>query len=241
MKTISRRNFLKGSLAAAGMTIAASITPFGIRLLNAKELEKALFAPSVFFEVTSDNLVTVSIPNSEMGQGVRTALSMIVADELEADWSQIRVKQAPAADGYKNPVFGAQVTVGSASVRGFYEPLRKAGAAGRMMLIKAAAETWQVPEAECEAAKGVVKNKKTGRTLTYGKLCLKASQLPIPQEPSLKQESEFRYIGKPMARLDIPDKVAGTAVYGLDVNVPDMLIAVIARPPVYGAKPGSYD
>jgi isoquinoline 1-oxidoreductase beta subunit len=136
MKDISRRNFLQGSLAAAGMTIAVSITPFGIKLLNAKELEKAVFAPGAFFEVTSDNLVTVSIPNSEMGQGVRTALAMIVADELEADWSQIRVKQAPAGDAFKSPVFGAQVTVGSASVRGFYEPLRKAGAAGRMMLVK---------------------------------------------------------------------------------------------------------
>jgi len=241
MKSISRRTFLKGSLAAAGMTVAAYITPFGIKLLNAKELEKAAFAPNAFFEVTSDNLVTVSIPNSEMGQGVRTALSMIVADELEADWSQIRVKQAPAGDAFKSPVFGAQITVGSASVRGFYEPLRKAGAAGRMMFVKAAAETWKVPEGECEASKGVVKHKKSGRTLTYGKLCRKASELPIPQDPPLKNESEFRYIGKPMARLDIPDKVAGTAVFGLDVNVPGMLIAVLARPPVYGAKPGSYD
>ena len=108
------------------------------------------------------------------------------------------------------------------------------------MLVTAAAQTWKVPEAECEAAKGVVKHKKSGRTLTYGKLCRKASELPIPQDPPLKKESEFRYMGKPMARLDIPDKVAGTAVYGLDVNVPDMLYGVIARPPAYGAKPVSY-
>jgi isoquinoline 1-oxidoreductase beta subunit len=241
MKSISRRDFLKGSLAAAGLSIAASITPFGTRLLSAKEVGKAVFGPTAFFELTPDNIVTVAIPNSEMGQGVRTALSMIVADELEADWSQIRVKQAPAGDAYKSPVFGAQVTVGSASVRGFFEPLRKAGAAGRMMLVKAAADTWKVPEGECEASKGVVKHKKSSRSLTYGQLCRKASELPIPQNAPLKNESEFRYIGKPMARLDIPDKVAGTAVYGLDINVPGMLIAVIARPPVYGAKPGSYD
>jgi isoquinoline 1-oxidoreductase subunit beta len=241
MKSISRRDFLKGSLAAAGLTIAASITPLGTKLLSAKEVGKAVFGPTAFFEVTPDNLVTVYIPNSEMGQGVRTALSMIVADELEADWSQIRVKQAPAGDAYKSPVFGAQVTVGSASVRGFYEPLRKAGAAGRAMLVKAAAETWKVPEAECEASKGTVKHKKSGKTLKYGELCRKASEYVIPQNAPLKNESEFKYIGKPMARLDIPDKVAGTAVYGLDVNVPNMLIAVLARPPVYGAKPGSYD
>lgn len=239
--SISRRDFLKGSLATAGLTIVASITPFGTRLLSAKEVGIPVLQPSAFFELTPDNLVTVSIPNSEMGQGVRTALSMIVADELEADWSQIRVKQAPAADAYKNPVFGAQVTVGSASVRGFYEILRKAGAAGRAMLVKAAAETWHVPEGECEASKGVVKHKKSGRSLTYGKLCKQAALLPIPQAPVLKKESEFRYMGKPMPRLDIPEKVAGTAVFGLDVNVPDMLYAVTARPPAYGAKTVSYD
>jgi isoquinoline 1-oxidoreductase beta subunit len=237
MKSISRRDFLKGSF----LTIAVSITPLGTKLLTAKEAGKAVFAPNVFFELTPDGLVTVAIPNSEMGQGVRTALSMIVADELEADWSQIRAKQAPAADAYKSPVMGAQVTVGSASVRGFYAPLRKAGAAGRAMLITAAAQTWKVPEAECEAVKGVVKHKKTGRTLAYGKLCRKASELPIPQDPPLKKESEFRYMGKPMARLDIPDKVAGTAVFGMDVMVPDMLYGVIARPPAYGAKPVSFD
>ncbi|MGD0234785.1 MAG: xanthine dehydrogenase family protein molybdopterin-binding subunit [Syntrophorhabdales bacterium] len=237
MKSISRRDFLKGSF----LTIAVSVTPLGTRLLSAKEVGKAVFTPNAFFELTPDNTVTVIIPSSEMGQGIRTALSMIVADELEADWSQIRVKQAPFADAYKNPTFGAQTTNGSNSVRGFYAPLRKAGAAGRMMLVTAAAQTWKVPEAECEASKGVVKHKKSGRTLTYGKLCRKASELPIPQDPPLKKESEFRYMGKPMARLDIPDKVAGTAIYGLDVQVPDMLYGVIARPPAYGAKPVSYD
>ena len=131
MKSISRRDFLKGSLAATGLTIAASITPFGTKLLGAKEVGTFVYAPTAFYEITPDNVVTVYIPNSEMGQGVRTALAMIVADELEVEWSQIRVKQAPAADAYKSLVFGAQVTVGSASVRGFYEPLRKAGAAGR--------------------------------------------------------------------------------------------------------------
>ena len=166
---------------------------------------------------------------------------MIVADELEADWKQIRVKQAPASVAFKNPVFDAQVTVGSASVRGFYEPLRKAGAAGRAMLVTAAAQTWKVPEAECEASKGAVKHKKSSRSLTYGQLCRKAAELPIPQDPPLKKESEFRYMGKPMARLDIPDKVAGKAIYGLDVKVPDMLYGVIARPPAYGAKPVSFD
>ena len=164
-----------------------------------------------------------------------------MADELEADWKQVRIKQALADAAYKNPVFGVQIVVGSSSCRGFYEPLRKAGAAGRAMLVKAAAQTWKVPEDECEAFNGVVKHKKSNRKLTYGKLCNKAAGIEIPKDIVLKKENEFRYIGKPMARLDIPIKVSGKAVYGLDVMVPNMLYAVTARPPAYGAKAVSFD
>jgi isoquinoline 1-oxidoreductase beta subunit len=176
-----------------------------------------------------------------MGQGAHTALAMIIADELEANWKQIKVSHGPASKEFKNPIWDDQITVGSASVRGFYEPLRKAGAAGRAMLIKAAAQTWKVPEGECLAEKGTVQHKKSGRSFSYGKLCVAAAKLQIPENPPLKKESEFRYIGKAMPRVDIPEKVAGTAIFGLDVNVPDMLYAVIARPPAYGAKPISYD
>ncbi len=238
--SISRRDFLKGSLAAAGLTVAASITPFGTKLLNAKEVGKAVLAPSVWYELTPDNRITVSVNNSEMGQGVRTAFCMILADELEADWSQMRATQAPALhDVYKNPLIGAQITVASASVRGFHDALRKAGAAGRVMLVRAAAETWKVPEEECEASKGVVRHKKTGRTLSYGKLCRRASELALPQDPPLKKEADFRYMGKAMPRLDVPEKVDGSAVFGVDVSLPGMLYAVLARPHAYGAKPVS--
>jgi isoquinoline 1-oxidoreductase beta subunit len=239
--SISRRDFLKGSLATAGLTIAASVTPSGYRLLSAAEVKNGKFQPNVWFKLTPDNVVTICIPNSEMGQGVRTALPMMLADELEADWKKVRIEQSLAGDAFKNPIFGIQLTAGSGSVRGFYEPLRKAGAAGRMMLIAAAAQTWKVPEAECKAQKGVVYHTKSGRKLTYGKLSQKAAGLPIPKEPTLKEESEFIYIGKPIPRVDIPEKVAGKAVYGLDFTVPDMLYAVIARPPAYGAKPISFD
>jgi isoquinoline 1-oxidoreductase beta subunit len=236
---MTRRAFLKGSLAAAGLTIGVSVTPFGHRLLNASEIDS--FSPNVWFKITPDNKVAIFVGNSEMGQGVLTALSMIIADELEADWSRVQVKQAPAADAFKNPIIGGQVTVASASVRGFYEALRKAGAAGRAMLIKAAAETWKVPEDECKALMGTVKQEKSGRTLTYGQLCLKAAKLEVPKDPPLKKESEFRYMGKPMPRVDAPEKVSGKAVYGLDVTLKDLHYAVIARPPAYGAKPLSYD
>jgi len=246
MKTsITRRTFLKGSLAASGLTIAVSVTPFGYTLLNAAE--KKDFNPNVWLHITSDNKVTIYIGNSEMGQGVLTAQSMIIADELEADWKQVQIRQGEAKDAFKSSLLGAQITVGSASMRGFYEPLRKAGAAGKAMLVKAAAETWKVPESECKAVLGTVKHEKSKRSLTYGQLCEKASKLELPQNPPLKKEDEFRYMGKPMPRVDVPEKVRGKAVYGLDVNdgnvkgLKGMHYAVIARPPAYGAKPVSFD
>ncbi len=237
--SMTRRDFLKGSLAAAGLTIGVSVTPFSHRLLNASEMGG--FSPNAWFKITPDNKVAIVIGNSEMGQGPLTALSMIIADELEADWKKVRVVQGPAGDEYKNPIMGAQITAASSSVRGFYEPLRKMGAAGRAMLIKAAAETWKVPEEQCKAFMGTVKHVKSGRTLTYGQLCTKAAKFEVPKDPPLKREEEFRYMGKPMPRVDVPEKVSGKAVFGLDVTAKDLHYAVIARPPAYGAKPLSYD
>jgi isoquinoline 1-oxidoreductase beta subunit len=209
--------------------------------MNASAQKEGSFKPNAWFEITPDNKITITLGISEMGQGSRTALPMIIADELEADWKQIRIMQGPVADAFHNPVMHEQITVASASVRGFYEPLRKAGAAGRVMLVKAAAQTWKVPEEECTASKGTVIHKKTNRKLIYGQLCLKAAKLDLPKDPPLKKEGEFRYIGKPMARVDIPEKVAGKGIYGIDVKVPNMLYGVIARPPAYGAKPVSFD
>jgi isoquinoline 1-oxidoreductase subunit beta len=241
--SMSRRDFLKGSLAATGLTIAVSVSPLGYKLVNASQSKEALkgFKPNIWYEITPNNVVTVFIGSSEMGQGTHTALATIVADELGADWKQIRVKQGPAAKEYHNPLLGLQLTVASAAVRGFYEPCRKAGAAGRAMMVKAAAANWGVPESECEANNGTVTHKKSSRKSTYGQLCLAAAKLEIPKEPVLKKESEFRYIGKPTARVDIPSKVKGSAIYGLDVSVPGMHYAVFARPPAYGAKPVSKD
>jgi isoquinoline 1-oxidoreductase beta subunit len=236
-KPISRRSFLK----ITGLTIAVSATPFGYSVMNASAQKEGSFKPNVWFEITPNNRITMTMGPSEMGQGSHTALGMVIADELEADWKQIKIMQGPASEAFKNPAMGDQITVASSSVRGFYDPLRKAGAAGRAMLVTAAAQTWKVPEEECTAFNGTVKHKKSNRTLTYGQLCLKAAKLQIPKEPRLKNESEFRYIGKPVPRVDIPGKVSGKAIYGLDVKVPDMLYGVIARSPAYGAKPVSFD
>ena len=238
--SISRRAFLKGSLA--GLTLAVSVGPFGYKIVNAADKKEiAAFSPNAWFTITPDNKVTIFIGNAEMGQGVLTAHAMIIADELEADWKQVQIRKAPAADAYKSPILGAQITVASASVRGFYEPLRKAGASGRAMLIKAAAANWKVPEAECQASMGTVKHTKSNRSIAYGKLCKEAAKLEIPKDPALKKESEFRYIGKTMPRVDVPEKASGKAVYGADVRLKDLHYAVISRPPAYEAKLISYD
>ena len=223
-KSMTRRTFLKGSLAASGLTIVAYVTPLGTKLVSASGEAGAVegLKPSAFFQITPDNVVKVMVPNSEMGQGVKTALPMIIADELEADWDQLEIIQAPAADEFKNPILRNQLTVASASVRGFYAPMRKAGAAGRAVLLEAAAKEWNVPVSQCQAVKGTVVNLKSGKKLTYGQLSLKAAKLPVPQEPTLKKESEFRYMGKAMPRVDIPEKVSGKAVICFDVYMPDM-------------------
>lgn len=203
-------------------------------------MEKA-FCPNVWLRITPDNIVTVMVSKSEMGQGVSTSLPMIVADELEADWKQVRFKMVPAREEYKDPVWDMQTTGGSTSVRHMFLPLRKAGAAAREMLITAAARIWGVPTGECEAYRGTVRHRKSGRSLTYGQLSQRAVGLPVPPDPPLKGESRFRLIGTSLPRLDVREKVDGSAVFGIDVFMPDMLYAAVARPPAYGAKAISYD
>ena len=243
-KHITRRQFLHKSLVGAGLAVAASMTPSGIKISKAEDLKKkteSMFSPNVWIEITSDNIITVLVNKSEMGQGVATSLPMIAADELEADWKQIRFKEAPGGDKYIDPAWGMQLTGGSTSVRHMTEPLRKAGATAREMLLTAAALAWEVPQSECEARQGMVRHIKSGRTTTYGQLCEKASKLPIPPNPPLKKEDQFRFIGTPMPRLDVPDKVDGSAIFGTDIFVPEMLYAAVARPPTYGAKMISSD
>ncbi len=242
-KTITRREFIKKSLTGAGLAIAVSVTPSGLRLLSARELEKGAppFSPGIWLQIRADNTVKVIVNKSEMGQGILTSLPMILADELDADWKRVQVKTAPAEDRYKDPVWGAQATGGSTSVRHMFDTLRQAGAAAREMLVSAASLTWGVPASECKTGEGSVNHPGTGRSLTYGQLTTRAASLPVPQKPVLKKESEFRLIGTAVPRLDIHDKVNGSAVFGMDVQVPQMLYAAIARPRTYGARALSYD
>ncbi|NDY43322.1 xanthine dehydrogenase family protein molybdopterin-binding subunit [Dissulfurirhabdus thermomarina] len=234
---LTRRRFLQGS---AGLVLAAATTPAGCRLFRRGEVPAAL-SPSVWLRVTPDEAVTVVVAKSEMGQGVTTSLPMLVAEELEADWARVRFEVAPADDRFNDPVWGTQATGGSTSIRHLYEPLRLAGAAAREMLRAAAAREWGVPVARCRARAGVVTEAGGGRRATYGELCRAAAELPVPDAPPLKPDGEFRLLGTEPDRLDLPVKVAGTAVYGMDVFVDGMVYAAVARPPAFGAHPGAFD
>lgn len=176
-----------------------------------------------------------------MGQGVYTALPMLVAEELEADWSKIQIETSPIGGVYKNPLLGMQATGGSTSVRSRWQMLRIAGATAREMLIEAAAKQWQVKPQDCHAANSKVIHSASGKTLSYGQLVEAAAQLAPPDSPKLKSPSEFKIIGKPTKRLDTPAKVDGSAQFGIDVKVPNMLIATIKQSPVFGGKVKHYN
>lgn len=238
-ETITRRKFLAG----AGLTLAVASTPAGIRCFAMGEADTSseIFRPSAWFTITPDNQITVFVSKSEMGQGIHTALPILVAEDLEADWSQVQIRQAPVTEEYVDPVQGSQMTYGSTSIRHLYEPLRKAAAAGREMLVQTAAQEWHVPTHECEASHSQVHYRSSGRTLSYGELSVAASDLPIPKEPRLNQKSEFKIMGTSVPRPDIPAKVSGQAQFGIDTFPPEMLYGAVARPPAYGAQVRSYD
>jgi len=232
----SRRDFLKTSTLAGGGLLLGFTLPGASRLAQAA----SAFSPNAYIRITSDNQITVICGLSEMGQGVHTAIPMLVAEELDADWSRIKVKQAGADPAFNNPIFGMQATGGSTSVRGHWEPMRKAGAAARAMLVAAAADRWKADPADCRTEKGMVVHK-SGKKLTYGQLADAAAKQPVPADVKLKNAKDFRILGKAARRLDTPAKVTGAANFGLDVRLPGMLTAVMARPPVPGGKLVSVD
>src|SRR5437763_3761906 len=228
----SRRDFLKASGLVIGFTL-----PIGARLAQAAE---APFQPNAYLQVGSDNIVTVVCGLSEMGQGVHTAIPMRVAEEIGANWSRVRVVQAPVDQAFANPIFHTQATGGSTSVRGHWEPMRKAGAAAREMLVAAAAQSWGVGASQCRTERGNVLGP-TGQKLSDGELVVRAAKQPLPKEPKLKDPKDFKILGQGLRRLDTPQKVNGSGKYGIDVRLPGMLTAVMARPQVPGGKPVSVD
>ena len=242
VENVSRRGFLKGMLGAGALVLSAQILPerlFGANV-NAGEsgMSKAAFDPSVYLAIDTDGTVYIVCHRAEMGSGNRTGLPRIVADELDADWNRVKVVQAPG-----DPKYGDQDTDGSHSVRDFFVPLREAGATGRLMLVRAAAETWGVPEKECTTESSAVVHKASGKKLGYGELARTAAKLPVPkrEELQLKKPSEWEYIGKPASSYDLKDMVSGKATYGQDLHMDGMLYASVAHPPVYGSTVKSVD
>ncbi len=242
VRTLSRRTFLKASAVGGGLLVSFRLpAPLG-RALAAGAQPARDFAPNGFIRIDHDGRVTLIMHKVEMGQGTYTAMPMLLAEELEVDLGQVRLEHAPPDDAlYAEPLFGVQETGGSTSVRGNWEPLRRAGATARSMLVSAAAETWEVPPSECRAASGAVIHGATGRSLTYGALVDRAALLPVPRDVALKDPKDFTLIGTPVRRLDTPDKVDGTAQFGIDVRLPGMKVAAVAACPVFGGKLASVD
>ncbi len=230
MSPVSRRTFVATGVAAgAGLVI-------GFYLPHGSGSQNDSFSPSAYLRITPDNKITIVVARSEMGQGVRTALPMILAEELEADWKQIEIEQAGAST-----LFGDQTTGGSASIRTTWDPMRKAGAAAREMLISAAALTWGVPRSTCTAELSHIKHGATNRSLSYGELVTKAATLPIPTDSPLKQSKDYKIVGQRLPRVDSLAKVKGEATFGIDFRLPGMKFSLLSRCPNIGGKVSSFD
>lgn len=233
---LTRRRFLKTS---TGLVIAFSVAPRGgLAAYQLAPAPKPLPDPNAFLRIGEDESITVLLSHSEMGQGIWTTLPMLIAEELECDWSRVRVEHAPAAPPYAHAVFGIQMTGGSSSTWSEFDRYRQVGAVARQMLIAAAAKRWKVDPAACRAEKGHVVHGK--KRLSFGALAKAAEKLHAPAQVRLKDPKDWKILGKPTRRLDSPEKVTGRAQFGLDVRLPGMRTAVVARSPVFGGKVKSF-
>jgi isoquinoline 1-oxidoreductase beta subunit len=236
-RTFDRREFL-GISGTVGAGLLIGFRVLDAETLGAVDARAADFSPNAYLRVGSDGIITLFADHVELGQGVTTALPMIVAEELDADWSMVRVERMPADPS----AWPRRIqTVGSQSVRTSWAPLRKAGATAREMLISAAAASWAVDRAECRAENGSVVHAASGRRASYGSLANAAASLPVPTDAPLKDPKSFRIVGTKRARVDIPSKTNGSAQFGIDVRVPGMLVATVIRSPVLGGTVKSFD
>jgi isoquinoline 1-oxidoreductase beta subunit len=247
LQNLSRREFLKGS---AGLTLGL-VLPLGATATAAAAGTEAasgvlgsapMLAPNPFVRVAPDNTVTVIIKHIEMGQGTATGLPTLVAEEMDADWSQIRVEGAPAdVKRYANLLFGVQGTGGSTAMANSYDQLREAGAVARAMLVGAAAEQWNVPSESLHVERGVVSHPASKRHASFGDLAQAASHQPVPTDVKLKDPKDWKLIGKRVPRTDSRKKTSGTAIFTQDIKLPGLLTAVVSHPPRFGAKVQSFD
>ncbi|KAB0634211.1 aldehyde dehydrogenase [Burkholderia stagnalis] len=251
---VSRRRFLKfgmslGAAAGGGLLLGFSVPAAGgdarrsVIGGDADETPRAgVFAPNAFVQIDRNGQVTLVMPKVEMGQGVYTSLPMLIAEELEVPLSNVTLDHAPPNEKlFADPLLGGQLTGGSTSIRYAWEPMRRAGATARTLLVGAAAKQWNVDPAACRAENGEVLHPPSGRRASYGQLANAAAKLPVPKDVALKKPADFKLVGKPVKRLDSPEKVDGTAQFGLDVRLPGMLYAVIVNSPVFGGTVASID
>lgn len=241
---LDRRSFLKVGAAVGGGLVLTVVLPQALRPVWAAAGESSGFAPNAFIRIDRKGAVTMVMPMVEMGQGVYTAMAMLLAEELEVGLDQVRLEHAPPNDAlYANSILHIQTTGLSASIRAFWTPLRQAGAVGRTLLISAAAKRWGVDPSTCRAQHGVVSDSTDARRLSYGELADAAAALPVPARDSvtLKQPKDFTLIGTSAKRMDSPDKVNGRAEFGIDAKVQGMKIAAVAISPVFGGKLKSVD
>ncbi|MEP7083470.1 MAG: xanthine dehydrogenase family protein molybdopterin-binding subunit [Betaproteobacteria bacterium] len=254
---VSRREFLRASSALTGGLVISFYLPGANRAALAQSQTampaaaatpaaapavppKPVYPPNAFIRIAPDNSVTIIVSKLEFGQGVLTSLPMLVAEELECDWTKVKSEHAPVAAVYDHPAFGIQMTGGSQSVASSWEQLRTVGAQARTMLVQAAANEWKVPVSECRAEKGEVIHT-SGKKLAYGQLADAANKLPLAENVKLKEAKDFKLIGKSTKRLDTLAKSNGSAKFGIDVKFPGMLTALVARAPMFGAKVKSFD
>jgi isoquinoline 1-oxidoreductase subunit beta len=244
---LSRRDFLHATAAVGGGLIIALTVPGPAGTANSAAAARATPAArgaasqlNAWLKISSDNSVTIIVDRSEMGQGVYTALPMLMAEELNINIDAIRIVAAPVGDAYISPGNGGQITGTSNSIQESWEKLRMAGATARTMLTLAAAQRWRVDAADCHARDGSIVNAR-GAVLTYGELADAAAKLPTPKDVKLKPKVDFQLIGKSQPRLDTPGKVDGSAEFGIDVRLPGMLYAALAQSPVLGGKVQSLD
>lgn len=231
---LTRRHFLRVSaITGGGMMLSLS---FLNNTANAETAADTSFSPNVYIKIGTDGRIVIMAPNPEIGQGVKTSLPMIVAEELCVDWKKVQVELAPLQAG-----FGRQTAGGSGSVRGRFTDLRKAGATAREMLVAAAAQTWNVAATECVAEDGMVLHKSSGKKLAYGDLAAKAATLEVPKNPALKESKDFKYIGTRVKDVDAHKIVTGKPLYGIDTRKEGMLYAMVSRPPAYGKTLVSVD
>ena len=236
---LARRSFLKSGGLLTGGLVIGFLVPTGKRVAAQQAQASKLPAPNAFLRISADGTVLVLLAHSEMGQGIWTSLPMLIAEELDADWSKVKAEHAPAAPQYAHTAFGFQITGGSTSTHSEFDRYRQVGAMARALLVEAAAKKFGVNAEDCKTENGQVicGDSKAG----YGELAEAAAKLPTPEKVTLKDPKDWKIIGKDRKRLDSPEKVNGTAQFGIDVHLPGMLTAVVARPPVFGATAKSFD